>query len=135
MNLKLSISLLIFFSSWFGYSQVSNPRHPAEWDDFNNEEEKHPQPHWHITSNQAIENTENTFKELIEDDAEEGFAALILNEEKSKIININKIHFAMNGNWINNSNHIHSINNVSKIVKWFQGLFSYLREQLEYVNK
>jgi len=33
MNLKLGISLLIFFSSWFGYSQVSNPRHPAEWEE------------------------------------------------------------------------------------------------------
>jgi len=33
MNLKLSILLLIFFSSWFNYSQTSNPRHPAEWEE------------------------------------------------------------------------------------------------------
>ncbi len=33
MNLKLSIPLLIFFSSWFGYSQTTNPRHPAEWEE------------------------------------------------------------------------------------------------------
>lgn len=29
----------------------------AEWDDYNNNEERHPQPHWHITANQVIENT------------------------------------------------------------------------------
>ena len=111
---------------------VKNQLFRAEWDDYNNEEEKHPQPHWHITSNQALE---NTFKELIEEDNEEGFAALILNEEKSKIVEINNIHFAMNGNWINNATHIQSINDVNKIVKWFQGLFPHLREQLEYVKK
>ena len=33
MNLQLGISLLIFCSSWFGYCQTSNPRHPAEWEE------------------------------------------------------------------------------------------------------
>ena len=33
MKLKLSILLLIFFSSWFGFGQISNPRHPAEWEE------------------------------------------------------------------------------------------------------
>lgn len=103
----------------------------AEWDDYNNPNEKHPQPHWHITSNQAIE---NTFTELIEEDEEEGFAAIILNEEKSKIIDINKIHFPMNGNWMNDDGHIHLINDNAKMVKWFQGFFSTMREQLEYVK-
>ncbi len=104
----------------------------AEWDDYNNPDEKHPQPHWHITSNQAIE---NTFRELVEEDDEEGFAALILNEEKTKIIDVNKIHFAMNGNWVNNGSHVHSINDNDKIVKWFQGLFSNMKVQLEYVTR
>jgi len=107
---------------------VKNQLFRAEWDDYNNPDEKHPQPHWHITSNQAIE---NTFTELIEDDKEEGFAALILNEEKSKIIDINRLHFPMNGNWMNDDGHIHLINNNSKMVKWFQGFFSAMREQLE----
>ena len=103
----------------------------AEWDDFNNDDEKHPQPHWHITSNQSIE---NTFKEYTDTFENEGFAEL-LKEEKTKIIDVNRIHFAMNGNWINEDTHIQSINDNSKIVKWFQGLFSHLRVQLEYVNK
>ncbi len=102
----------------------------AEWDDYNNEEEKHPQPHWHITSNQVIED----FEEYTDIFKNEGFEES-LKEKKTKIIDVNKIHFAMNGNWINDDNHIQSINDNSKIVKWFQGLFSHLRVQLEYVNK
>lgn len=103
----------------------------AEWDDYNNDDEKHPQPHWHITSNQSIE---NTFKEYTDTFENEDFAEL-LKEEKTKIIDVNKIHFAMNGNWINDDTHIQAINDNSKIVKWFQGLFSHLKVQLEHVNK
>jgi agmatine/peptidylarginine deiminase len=33
MNFKLSVTLLILCSSWFGYSQTTNPRHPAEWEE------------------------------------------------------------------------------------------------------
>lgn len=110
---------------------LKNQLFRAEWDDYNNPDEKHPQPHWHITSNQAIE---NTFTELIEDDIEEGFAASLLNDQKSKIIDINKIHFPMNGNWINDGGHIHLINDNSKMIKWFQGFFSSIRHQLEYVK-
>ncbi|MBJ2176482.1 hypothetical protein JBL43_19685 [Aureibaculum sp. A20] len=120
--------------SVFQGKQMDNEKNQlfrAEWDDYNNDNEKHPQPHWHITSNQSIE---NTFKEYTDTFENEGFAEL-LQEEKTKIIDVNKIHFAMNGNWINDDNHIQSINDNSKIVKWFQGLFSHLRVQLEYVNK
>lgn len=102
----------------------------AEWDDYNNNEEKHPQPHWHITSNQAIE---KTFEEIARIEDSDTFANLLI-EEKSKIININKIHFAMIGNWINNETHIHSINSEEKVIKWFQGLLSHLKEELNYVK-
>jgi hypothetical protein len=120
--------------SVFQGKQMDNEKNQlfrAEWDDYNNDNEKHPQPHWHITSNQSIE---NTFKEYTDTFENESFAEL-LKEEKTKIIDVNKIHFAMNGNWINDDNHIQSISDNSKIVKWFQGLFSHLRVQLEYVNK
>jgi hypothetical protein len=102
----------------------------AEWDDYNNPDEKHPQPHWHITSNQAIE---NTFDEYANSFQEEGFLET-LKEEKSKIVDINQIHFAMNGNWINNEKEVHSLNDEVKIVKWFQGLLSHIKIQLEYLK-
>lgn len=100
----------------------------AEWDDYNNCDESHPQPHWHITSNQAIENTFNEYANIFQ---EEGFLDT-LNEEKSKIIDINKIHFAINGNWINDDKEIHSLNNEEKITKWFVGLLSHIKSQLIY---
>lgn len=108
--------------------KIKNQLFRAEWDDYNNPDEKHPQPHWHITSNQAIE---KTFEELVEEDS---FEAEILNEEKSKIIEINKIHFPMNGNWMNDGRHIHLIDDNVKMVKWFQGFFSTMKEQLEYAK-
>ena len=124
----------IFISlSIFQGVETDNTKHQlfrAEWDDYNNKEEKHPQPHWHITSNQVIE---NTFEELASIADSDSFVNL-LKEEKSKIININKIHFAMNGNWINNESEIHSLNIEEKIIRWFQGLFSHIKVQLEYVK-
>jgi hypothetical protein len=101
----------------------------AEWDDYNSKEGKHPQPHWHITSNQVIE---KTFEELSRLDAKNTFVSL-LNEEKNKIVEINKMHFAMNGDWINTDIDIHPITNDNKIAKWFTGLLSHLKVQLEYV--
>ena len=120
--------------SVFQGEATDNTKHQlfrAEWDDFNNEKEQHPQPHWHITSNQAIE---KTFEEIANmDDNSDTFVSL-LKDEKSKIIDVNKIHFAMNGNWMDEGTHVHSLNDETKIVNWFRGLLSYLKLQLEYVK-
>jgi len=103
----------------------------AEWDDYNNEEEKHPQPHWHVTANQAIEKTFEEYTTTFKED--DGFVKA-LEAEKSKIIDMNRIHFAMNGNWINNGSETHSLNDEEKIVNWFKGLLSHIKTQLEYVS-
>jgi hypothetical protein len=102
----------------------------AEWDDYNDNQNKHPQPHWHITSNQAIE---NTFVEIASLEDSDTFVS-ILKEEKLKVVDVNKFHFAMIGNWMNEETHIHPLNNETKIIKWFQGLLSHIKVQLEYVK-
>lgn len=99
----------------------------AEWDDYNNHEEKHSQPHWHFTSNLSIENTFIEYSNTFEDD---DFISL-LKQEKQKLFDVDKIHFAMNGNWQNNENHIHKINDEEKIVKWLQGVLAHIRTELE----
>jgi hypothetical protein len=99
----------------------------AEWDDYNNVEEKHSQPHWHITSNQAIE---RTFEEY-SNNFDNGDFISLLEEEKQKLFDVNKIHFAMNGNWQNGETHIHKINDEQQIVKWFQGILRHMRTELE----
>lgn len=99
----------------------------AEWDDMNNPSEKHSQPHWHISSNQAIE---KTFEEYSNHFDNNDFISL-LEEERSKLFELKKIHFAMNGNWQNDQTHIHSINDSEKVVKWLIGLISHIRMELE----
>jgi hypothetical protein len=99
----------------------------AEWDDYNNSEEKHAQPHWHITSSQAIE---NTFAKYADDFDKQDFLQL-LESEKQKVFDVKKIHFAMNGNWKSNDNHIHEIKDEQQIVRWLQGMLSHLRTELE----
>ena len=100
----------------------------AEWDDYNNNsDEKHAQPHWHITSSQAIESTMEKYANVFEmhDFIE------ILEEEKRKVFDVKKIHFAMNGNWHNDGHHIHKVEQEQQIVKWLQGMLSHLRTELE----
>lgn len=99
----------------------------AEWDDFCNPNEKHSQPHWHLTSNQAIEKTFEDYSNTFEDD---GFISL-LKEVKTKVFNVNKIHFAMNGNWQNDETHIHNIDDEAKVLKWLQGVLNHIRTELE----
>ncbi|MDR0566814.1 MAG: hypothetical protein LBG47_07260 [Prevotellaceae bacterium] len=99
----------------------------AEWDSYSNPEEKHPQPHWHITSSQAIE---KTLREYANDFEQYDFASL-LEAEKGKIIDVKRIHFAMNGNWHSDGCHIHNLNNEQQMVKWLQGVLSHLRTELE----
>jgi hypothetical protein len=104
----------------------------AEWADYNNDEEKHPQPHWHITANQAIEKIFEDFASEVDD---RDFVSL-LKEEKSRVIDVNQIHFAMNGNWMTiNGSDVHPLNSEDQIIDWFRGLLTHIRKQLEYVKK
>ena len=126
MNTRISLSVFQGKDSNIGKYQLFR----AEWDDYNNPEEKHAQPHWHITSSQAIE---KTLKEH----------AYVLNEpeflyeferEKQKVIDIKQIHFAMNGDWQNNRDHIHKIDNEQQVVRWLKGMLNHIRTELERFN-
>jgi len=98
----------------------------AEWDDYNDPNASHAQPHWHITSSQAIENSINKYTETFE---QQDFINL-LESEKQKVFDVTKIHFAMNGNWHNENSHINKIENEQQIVNWVQGVLHHLRTEL-----
>ncbi|MDR2652442.1 MAG: hypothetical protein LBC68_09050 [Prevotellaceae bacterium] len=98
----------------------------AEWADYNNPDEKRAQPHWHITSSQAIE---NTFYKYANSFVRDDFIQLLENE-KQKVFDVKKIHFAMNGNWANNNMYIHKITDEQQVAKWLQGVLSHLRYEL-----
>lgn len=122
------ISLSVFQGE--AIDDVKNQLFRAEWDDYNNDNEKHPQPHWHITSNQGIE---KTFEELAGVENTDTFISL-LQEERTKHIDVSKIHFAMNGNWVNGETEIHNLSDKTKLLSWLNGLLSHLKIQLEYVK-
>jgi hypothetical protein len=109
---------------------IKNQLFRAEWDNFENNE-KHPQPHWHVYSDHNLEKTFSNFIEMV--DENNSFTNMI-SEEKSKGIDLKKIHFAMNGLWSTNGGHIHKIENEETIINWFQGLLSHIKSQLEYVK-
>lgn len=102
----------------------------AEWDSFV-EGGNHPQPHWHIHPNYSLE---KIFNDIIGMSDDGNSFVELLNEEKSRDIDLKKIHFAMNGNWSNKSSHVHKINNEDAIVNWFKGLLAHIKTQLEYVK-
>jgi len=122
------ISLSIFQGN--EYDEIKYQLFRAEWDDHNNPYEKHPQPHWHITSEYTIEENFKDFSNSFD----EGSSFSTFETVKSKIIDVKNMHFAMNGNWQNGESHTHIIDDNNKIVKWFQGILNHLREELEYVK-
>ena len=99
----------------------------AEWDDYNDTNQNHAQPHWHITSSQAIENSISKYTETFE---QQDFISL-LESEKQKIFDVKKIHFAINGDWDKGNTHIHKIENEQQVVNWVQGLLHHLRTELK----
>lgn len=99
----------------------------AEWDDMNNNNEIHSQPHWHLTSSQAIEKTFEEYSNHFDN----GDFISLLEQEKEKLFDVKKIHFAMNGNWQSNQNHIHKITDSEQVAKWLKGLLSHIRLELE----
>ena len=99
----------------------------AEWDDYNNSDENHAQPHWHITSSQAIENTFAKYADAFD---KQDFIEL-LESEKQKVLDVKKIHFAMSADWqAKNGEHLHKMEDEQQIVNWLQGMLTYLRFEL-----
>lgn len=104
----------------------------AEWDDYGDGVNAHPQPHWHVLTNKAIENTVSSFAEIIPE-AKDTFEE-VLKDEKNKALDLSSFHFAMHGDWVNNKSHVHLINNEQTLANWFGGLLGYLKTELEFVN-
>jgi hypothetical protein len=103
----------------------------AEWDSYNNNL-SHPQPHWHFYPNEKIDYAVKKFEDII--DNEESEFVESTKSKKGKGININKMHFAMSGQWDKDNGHIHCITDENELLNWYQGLMSHIKTQLEYVK-
>lgn len=114
---NLFISLSIFQG---GYNKEEKKQlFRAEWDNYENNE-FHPQPHWHFypKENKTIDFKAEDSTDFIVDDTK-------------KEIDLKRIHFAMNGEWAQNGEHIHKINSSKALVNWLSGALKHIKEQLE----
>ena len=106
----------------------------AEWDNYGTKQGTHPQPHWQFYQfeeySQKLDELREDNQFSVEEEEEKGFLESLKNDFDFK-----KFHFAMSGNWMNNETHVHSLDSEEKIIRWLQGLLSYLKEQLEWINK
>lgn len=103
----------------------------AEWDNRLNNG-THPQPHWHVCYDFLFPKTFDKFGQFISESG--GFLAEI-KKQKSKCIELNRIHFAMNGQWsTKGGGHCHKISDENAIKYWFQGLLGHIKCELEYVK-
>lgn len=126
---NIFISLSVFQGD--DSDKTKNQLFRAEWDNFDNDD-KHPQPHWHVCYDFLFPKTFDEFDQFISESG--GFLAEI-EKQKSKCIELNRIHFAMNGQWsTKGGGHCHKISDENAIKYWFQGLLGHIKCELEYVK-
>jgi hypothetical protein len=129
-----SIPSIFFTLSIFqGNSSIENKVQlfRAEWDNYEDLSDKHPQPHWHIHTKREIEETSKSFAEII-DATNESFENYT--EKDTQIVNIDKFHFAMNGQWSNKNSDVHKVETDADLTNWFEGVLNHIKMELEYIK-
>lgn len=101
----------------------------AEWDDYNKENESRPQPHWHITRDNAIYDRFSDFTNHKDEKEKIGFENFDV--VQAEVFDTKKIHFAMSGNWQNQLSPVHKIEDASKVVAWMEGLLEHIKYELK----
>ncbi len=97
----------------------------AEWDSFPaNDQYNHPQPHWHFTA-QLSDKT--SFSDLNNEEEEGVFNELMGN---SRSINLDRMHFAMAGQWHKDAEMINPIVDAEDLVTWMIHLFEHVQQEL-----
>ena len=101
----------------------------AEWDDYNIDTETRPQPHWHITRDNAIY---DKFSDLTNhNDEKEKVGFEFFEEVQTEVFDTKKIHFAMSGNWQNKLPPVHKIDDATKVADWMEGLLQHIKYELK----
>lgn len=99
----------------------------AEWDSYPQQDGyNHPQPHWHFT---APLSDVMSFQDIDNEEDEGIFSELVGN---TKVINLDRMHFAMFGDWASNGNMVNKAEDVKIIVEWMIQLFAHVRAELSY---
>lgn len=109
----------------------------AEWDNFNTEDVKHSQPHWHIYPHKYKSEVQTSFEDFIKSGKNDrNFHDFIENNQvpRKDIIEINEFHFAMSALWHKGKSDVHRLESVSDLCQWFEGLLNHIKSELEYVR-
>lgn len=121
------ISLSIFHGS--NNDIRKNQLFRAEWDDYNKDNERRPQPHWHITRDNAVYDKFSDLTNHKDEKEKVGFE--FFEEVQTEVFDTKKIHFAMSSNWQNQEHFVHKIDDAYKIVKWLEGLLEHIKFELQ----
>lgn len=106
----------------------------AEWDNYLEKNSGHSQPHWHIYPHKYKTKIYRDFEDFIElTEKDDDFISF--KENDKDLIEIDKLHFAMNGQWSQNKPDIHTIEEMNDLTNWFNGLLNHLKKELEYVKE
>lgn len=103
----------------------------AEWGNYDDNSDNHPQPHWHIYTQREIEEQEKNFDEIVST-TDKSFIEYM--DKDTEVVNIDRFHFAMNGQWSNKNSDVHKIEIESDLTNWFEGVLSHIKKELEYIQ-
>ncbi|MBI9039392.1 MAG: hypothetical protein JEY97_14765 [Bacteroidales bacterium] len=103
----------------------------ADWDNYYDNSDNHPQPHWHIYAQREIEEQEKSFDEIVST-TDKSFIKYI--EKDTKVVNIDRFHFAMNAQWSESKTDVHKIKIGSDLTDWFEGVLNHIKKELEYIK-
>lgn len=101
----------------------------AEWDDYTIENESRPQPHWHITRDNAIYHNFSDLTNFQNENEKVGFK--FFEEVQTEVFDTKNIHFAMASNWQNRISPVHKIDDAGKVVLWIEGLLEHIKYELQ----
>ncbi len=122
------ITLSIFQGN---YSENKTQLFRAEWDNYEEFSENHPQPHWHIYPYKYTKELHDDFEYFIElTKTDDDFRAYVTNKKDTNIIDLKKLHFAMNGQWSENKLDVHKIQTDNELTNWFSGILNHIKKEL-----
>lgn len=106
----------------------------AEWDNYQDDNNFHSQPHWHIYPHKYKMKVHQDFEDFLElSEKDKDF--LSFKASNKDLIEINRFHFAMNGQWSENKSNIHTIKEMNDLTSWFNGLLNHLKTELKYLKE
>ena len=120
-----------FFTTMVNDNQKMIPVFRAEWDSYPQQEDVHPQPHWHFSHTRAVYDMLcPEFGEL-----EESWDMVLL-DEYSRIMDdmpMNKMHFTISERWEESGDMVSEVPCANKLADWIACLLQHVETEMRYI--